>query len=116
MLAFIIYATINTKASIMERYYIPVGRLGERMETLQSAIFFPLTIAQMGRHTASYDDYEGVCCNATGIVEHQEPWLIDDFPKLEKTQMRFPFGSSAIIKWWLVFSRDTPFELMRCIL
>lgn len=73
MLAFTIYATINTRASLMERYHIPFGRLGSRIETLQSAILFPLTIAQMGRHTTSYDDYDSVWCNATGIVEQQGP-------------------------------------------
>jgi len=73
MLAFTIYATINTRTSLMERYHIPFGRLGSRIETVQSAILFPLTIAQMGRHTTSYDDYESVWCNATGIVEQQGP-------------------------------------------
>jgi hypothetical protein len=73
MIAFTIYATINTRDSLMERYQIPIGRLGSRNETIKSIILFPLTIAQMGRHTTSYEHYEGVWCNATGFVEHQEP-------------------------------------------
>jgi len=73
MTVFTIYTTINTRDSLMERYQIPVGRLGSRIETIKSIILFPLTIAQMGRHTTSYEHYEGVWCNATGIVEHQGP-------------------------------------------
>lgn len=88
ILAFTVYATINTRNYIMERYRIPVNeqcsridsvlqrygvpinRAGSRIETIFSAIFFPLTIAQMGRHTAPYEAYEGVCCHPTGVVEH----------------------------------------------
>ena len=73
MIAFTIKATINTRDSLMERYQIPIGRLGSRNETIKSIILFPLTIAQMGRHTTSYEHYEGVWCNATGFVEHQGP-------------------------------------------
>jgi hypothetical protein len=73
MIAFTIYAIINTRDSLMERYQIPIGRLGSRNETIKSIILFPLTIAQMGRHTTSYEHYEGVWCNATGFVEHQGP-------------------------------------------
>ena len=87
LLAFTIYATINTRNYIMDRYQIPVSErcsridqilhqygvsidgADRRIETVLSAIFFPLTIAQMGRHTAPYEVYEGVCCHRTGIVE-----------------------------------------------
>ena len=73
LLAFTIYATVNTRRYLMERYQIPVGRFGSHTETLLSAMLFPLSIAQMGRHTVAYDNHEGVCCHATGIIEHEEP-------------------------------------------
>ena len=87
LLAFTIYATLNTRSYIMDRYHIPISEecsridqilqergisvtdAGRRVETILSAIFFPLTIAQMGRHTAPYEVYEGVCCHTTGIVD-----------------------------------------------
>lgn len=72
LLAFTIYATINTRNYIMERYRIPVSGVGSHLETILAAVFFPVSIAQMGRHTANYDVYEGVCCHPTGIVEREE--------------------------------------------
>ena len=72
LLAFTIYATINTRNYVMERYRIPTSRVGGLIETITAALFFPLTIAQMGRHTANYDAYEGVCCHRTGILEREE--------------------------------------------
>ena len=72
LLAFTIYATINTRNYIMERYQIPVSRVGSQLETILAALFFPVTIAQMGRHTANYDIYEGIFCHPTGIVEREE--------------------------------------------
>mmetsp|Transcript_27253 Transcript_27253/g.74583 ORF Transcript_27253/g.74583 Transcript_27253/m.74583 type:complete len:615 (-) Transcript_27253:1571-3415(-) len=73
MLAFTIYATIKTRNAVMRRYQIPAGRLGSIVETILSAIFFPVVIAQMGRHTAFYDVHEGVCCHPTGIMGYEEP-------------------------------------------
>jgi hypothetical protein len=79
LLIFTIYATINTRNYIMQRYQIPVSRVGSHIEAFLAAIFFPVSIAQMGRHTASYDIHQAVCCHATGIVdatgivEHVEP-------------------------------------------
>eukprot|EP00536_Pseudo-nitzschia_multiseries_P004666 jgi/Psemu1/64722/estExt_Genemark1.C_790037 len=73
MLAFTIYATIKTRNYIMRRYQIPAGRLGNVAETILSAIFFPVTIAHMGRHTACYVVHKAVCCHPTGIVERGEP-------------------------------------------
>merc|ERR1719253_972276 len=72
LLAFTIYATINTRNYIMDRYQIPVSRLGSHLETVVAALFFPITIAQMGFHTANYDVYDGVFCHPTGIVEREE--------------------------------------------
>ena len=72
LLAFTIYATINTRNYIMERYRIPNSRIGGFVETFTAALLFPVTIAQMGRHTANYDAYEGVCCHRTGILEREE--------------------------------------------
>lgn len=73
LFAFTIYATINTRNYIMQRFQIPVGRFGSHIETLLSAIFFPVSIAQMGRHTASYESQKGACCHPTGIVGYGEP-------------------------------------------
>jgi len=73
LLIFTIYATINTRNYIMQRYQIPVSRVGSHLETLLAAVFFPLSIAQMGRHTASYDIHQAVCCHPTGVIERVEP-------------------------------------------
>ena len=73
MVVFTVYATVNTRTSIMERYQIPVGKLGGRIETMQSALFFPLTIAQMRRHTTSDDDNGGACCADARVTERQGP-------------------------------------------
>lgn len=73
MVVFTVYATVNTRTSIMERYQIPVGKLGRRIETMQSALFFPLTIAQMRRHTTSDDDNGGACCADARVTERQGP-------------------------------------------
>lgn len=69
LMAFTIYATINTRNYIMDRFRIPVSVVNSHVETLLAAIFFPLSIAQMGRHTASYEIYDAVLCHTTGIVE-----------------------------------------------
>jgi len=85
-MAFTIYATINTRNYMMERYHIPVsgmadyinnkmerynipvGRMGNYIETCLAAVFFPISIAQMGRHTGSYESHEALCCHPSGIV------------------------------------------------
>ncbi len=72
LLAFTIYATVNTRNYIMQRYRIPVSRVGIHVETILAALFFPVSIAQMGRHTANYDVYEAMFCHPTGVVEREE--------------------------------------------
>lgn len=71
LLGFTIYAAVNTRNYIMDRYDIPVdSRVGNRqVETFLAAILFPISIAQMGRHTAAYEMQEGAFCQKTGIAE-----------------------------------------------
>lgn len=68
MMFFTVYATMNTRYNLREEYHIGAGRLGSRTEDFAiSAFCLPLSIAQMGRHTASYEEHRGVCCHETGI-------------------------------------------------
>ncbi|VEU36599.1 unnamed protein product [Pseudo-nitzschia multistriata] len=77
MLAFTIYATVNTRNYIVQKFEIPAGKYGSLAETILSAVFFPLSIAQMGRHTVCYDSNEGVWCDPTRIFRqdsNEGPW------------------------------------------
>jgi Cys-rich protein (TIGR01571 family) len=68
MIFFTIYATINTRTYIREKYHIEEDKKQSRFRDIMSAIFcLPLTIAQMGRHTAPYEEHMGACCNDTGV-------------------------------------------------
>lgn len=70
MVFFAIYATANTRTFLREKYHIDEDINGSRTRDILETIFFlPLTISQMGRHTTSYEEYEGSCCNDTGIAQ-----------------------------------------------
>lgn len=65
---FTVYATVNTRRFLQEKYQIDSNISNHQTENILLSVFcLPLTVAQMGRHTASYDQYNGVCCNETGI-------------------------------------------------
>mmetsp|Transcript_42060 Transcript_42060/g.101141 ORF Transcript_42060/g.101141 Transcript_42060/m.101141 type:complete len:311 (-) Transcript_42060:1550-2482(-) len=69
-IVFTIYATANTRTFLQEKYQIDrqntIAQL-RRENIILSTFCLPLVIAQMGRHTASYDEYDGVCLSDTGI-------------------------------------------------
>jgi Cys-rich protein (TIGR01571 family) len=71
---FTIYSTIKTRAFLQEKFQIDRQSTEaqlRRENVILSTLCLPLTIAQMGRHTASYDRYEGVCCNENGIPKEE---------------------------------------------
>jgi Cys-rich protein (TIGR01571 family) len=70
MIFFAINATVNTRTFLREKYRIGEDKNKSRIRDILLAVFcMPLSIAQMGRHTTSYEDYEGACCNYTGIAQ-----------------------------------------------
>jgi Cys-rich protein (TIGR01571 family) len=69
MILFTIYATASTRGSLREKYLIREKRFFDLEDCFCAAFCMPCTICQMARHTASYNDYDGVCCNSTGIPE-----------------------------------------------
>jgi Cys-rich protein (TIGR01571 family) len=69
MLAYVMYATAATRGSLREKYLIREHRFIDLEDCLCGTFCMPCTICQMGRHTASFGDHEGVCCNATGIPD-----------------------------------------------
>ncbi|KAG7352040.1 PLAC8 family domain containing protein [Nitzschia inconspicua] len=72
LIFFAVNATVNTRAFLREKYRIGDDEKKSRARDIVSAIFcMPLSIAQMGRHTTSYTDYQGACCNDTGLAQPQ---------------------------------------------
>jgi Cys-rich protein (TIGR01571 family) len=70
MILFAINATVNTRTFLREKYGIQEDNKQSKIRDFVSAIFcLPLSIAQMGRHTTSYEEYEGACCNDTGLAQ-----------------------------------------------
>jgi Cys-rich protein (TIGR01571 family) len=69
MLAFTVYVTASTRGSIREKYLIRENRCLDLEDCFCATFCMPLTICQMARHTASFNDYDGVCCNKTGIPD-----------------------------------------------
>jgi Cys-rich protein (TIGR01571 family) len=70
MIFFAIYSTVNTRTFLRDKYHIGEDRNQSTIRDILSAGFcMALSIAQMGRHTTSYEEYEGACCNDTGIAQ-----------------------------------------------
>jgi Cys-rich protein (TIGR01571 family) len=67
MLCYLVYTTMATRGSIREKYLIRENRFCDMEDGIHAAFCLPCTICQMGRHTASYEDHDGVCCNDTGL-------------------------------------------------
>mmetsp|Transcript_23707 Transcript_23707/g.42770 ORF Transcript_23707/g.42770 Transcript_23707/m.42770 type:complete len:684 (-) Transcript_23707:2675-4726(-) len=74
MLLMCIYTIASTRSSIRRRFEIPEEDLCEGgYEDIACAIFCaPCTISQMGRHTADFETYIGVCCTETGVPTNVE--------------------------------------------
>ena len=74
MLCYLIVATMATRRTIRERYLIGEEIRNQRLrgmeDGLYAAAFLPCTIAQMGRHTASYEDQDAACCTNNGLDSH----------------------------------------------
>lgn len=74
LIAYIVYATANCRASIREYsgieekpLYIGPRKFEMGQDFLLAIFAMPFTIAQMGRHTASFDNYEGSFCSSHGL-------------------------------------------------
>jgi hypothetical protein len=68
MAAFAVYATVNTRSFLRDKYYIGDDtRLSKAKDAISAIFCLPLTVAQMGRHTTSYEEYDGAYCNNTGV-------------------------------------------------
>jgi Cys-rich protein (TIGR01571 family) len=65
---FTIYAVASTRASVREKYLIRESRFLDLEDCCCATFCMPCTICQMSRHTASYNDHEGICCNARGYI------------------------------------------------
>ncbi len=74
----IIWMTAKTRRFVRQEFNIPGSKVGD---TLTSAFCTSFAIAQMGRHTADYDTYVGVCCTNTGLPDQIELKLPTDDAK-----------------------------------
>jgi len=74
LFAYNVYAAANCRASIREYsgidekpLYVGSRKFTTGQDYLLAIFAMPLTIAQMGRHTASYDNFEGSFCSHHGL-------------------------------------------------
>lgn len=72
MLAFSIYATSATRASIRDKYMIREHRCYDVEDCCCATFCMPCTICQMSRHTTDYTRHEAKCCTETGLEEGAE--------------------------------------------
>mmetsp|Transcript_13364 Transcript_13364/g.20263 ORF Transcript_13364/g.20263 Transcript_13364/m.20263 type:complete len:136 (+) Transcript_13364:2-409(+) len=80
MAFFSIWVVSATRASIRAKYYIPEYQCYDVEDVMCATFCMPCTICQMGRHTADYDTYVGLCCSRTGMPGHVE---LPPTPKLK---------------------------------
>ena len=85
---FTIYAVASTRASVREKYLIRESRFLDLEDCCCATFCMPCAICQMSRHTASYNDHDGICCNARG-------YRIT--PNREKSLLRHNGGSSNYV-------------------
>ena len=71
-LLFVVYLTSATRGSLREKYYIRESRFHDLEDCCCATFCLPCAVCQMARHTADYDQYEGVCCNETGLPDEYE--------------------------------------------
>lgn len=69
---FVVYLASATRGSLREKYYIRESRFHDLEDCCCATFCLPCTVCQMARHTADYEDYEGVCCNDTGLPDSYE--------------------------------------------
>ena len=68
MLCYTVYAVTNTRRSVREKYQIVEShRFPDVEDFLCATCCMPCTIGQMGRQSATYDEYEAACCTANGL-------------------------------------------------
>ena len=68
MVGFTIYSTVSTRSAIRDIYHIEEHKKQSCLkDALTAAFCLPLSISQMGRHTTSYEENKGACCNDTGV-------------------------------------------------
>ena len=71
MVLYVVYAAYNTRLTIRERYSIEERNfVGDTVvdDIITSAACLPCSVAQMGRHTISYEKHEGHWCSDTGLA------------------------------------------------
>ena len=68
LVVYVVLAAATTRRSIRDQYLIPAERFGALADVILSTFCLPVTLAQMGRHTASYDNHVAVFCNDTGLA------------------------------------------------
>ena len=66
---FVVYLASATRGSLREKYYIRESRFHDLEDCCCATFCLPFSLAQMARHTADYSEYEGVCCNDTGLPD-----------------------------------------------
>ena len=66
---FVVYLTSATRGSLREKYYIRESRFHDLEDCCCATFCLPCAVCQMARHTGNYDEYEGVCCNDTGLPD-----------------------------------------------
>merc|ERR1712216_533277 len=68
-LFFIVYLTFATRGSLREKYFIRESHCFDFEDCFCAIFCLPCSLCQMARHTADYNENQGVCCNDTGIPE-----------------------------------------------
>ena len=79
-LLFVVYVTSATRGSLREKYYIRESRFHDLEDCCCATFCLPCSVCQMARHTADYDEYEGVCCNDTGLPDAYGSQKLEDIP------------------------------------
>ena len=72
MILFTICVTASTRGSIREKFLIRENRFFDVEDCCCATFCMPCAICQMARHTASFNDYDAVCCNDTGLPDEVE--------------------------------------------
>ena len=64
------FVIANTRQYIRRKYHIPEGDCKGCEDCCCAFCCTCCAVAQMARHTADYETYDGLCCSETGLPPH----------------------------------------------
>jgi len=69
MVGFTVFVSQSTRYSLREKFMIREERCYDLEDVVCSTFCLPCVVGQMHRHTANYDEYEGLLCSKTGLPD-----------------------------------------------